>query len=191
MKYFYVLVMVFAFFIFSSCRAKRSGIPLVLVYSQHLSGTDSKAAVKAIQHLGELNDFKIHTTDTCLSFADDSLPEYAAVLFLNRSAMDLDGKSRVALQRFIVAGGGFAGIHSKVKTGDFKWYGDMIGCDGDSSVSFIHQKYDGGRAIYTCDSLCAKNVNDRAVLKNTLNEIEYAIGHFEPLDYNKSTARLQ
>ena len=33
--------------------------------------------------------------------------------------------------------------------------------------------------------LCAKNVQDESFLKIVLNEIEYAIGHYEPLDYSK------
>src|SRR6185295_6427998 len=112
---------------------------------------------------------------------------YAAVMFLNRSGLTLGFRERIALQRFMQAGGGFAGFHSTAKTFNWRWYGRMIGSEGDTGVSFIHQKYDGGRASYTNDSLTSKEVADQAVLKNILNEIEYAIGHFEPLNYSKVT----
>jgi len=63
----------------------------------------------------------------------------------------------------------------------------MIGSEGDSGVSYMHQKYDGGRVTYISESLDARSVKDEANLKNVLNAIEHAIGHFEPLDYSKAT----
>ncbi len=65
----------------------------------------------------------------------------------------------------------------------------MIGSVGDSGVSFMHQAYDGGRAEYNNASLTVKNAGDEATLKTVLNSIEYAIGHFEPLDYTKATTQ--
>ncbi len=70
-----------------------------------------------------------------------------------------------------------AGIHANAETFNWRWYGRMIGSSGDSCTSFIHQKYENGRASYTCDSVTSKNVQDESFLKNMLNEIEYAIGH--------------
>ena len=62
----------------------------------------------------------------------------------------------------------------------------MIGSTGDSGVSFMHQQYDGGRVTYKNDQLDAKKVTDETVLKDVLNGIMYAIGHFEPLNYANS-----
>jgi hypothetical protein len=185
MKFFYLII--FSFFIIIACRQKRAGIPKVLVYTQHLSSPDETAAIHAIEHLGEINDFEINATDTCNMFRDDSLSAYAAVVCLNRCGTELGKKERIALERFMQAGGGFAGIHPMTKTSDWKWYGEMIGSEGDSGVSFIHQKYENGRATYECDSLNARNSNDKAELKAVLNAIEYAIGHYEPLDYAKAS----
>ena len=170
-----------------SCRQKRPGTPRVLVYTQQLSTPDGIAAVQAIGQLGTINGFVVTATDTSTLFTDDSLSNYAAVVFLNRSGVNLAFSARIALERFMQAGGGFAGIHPIAKTFNWRWYGRMIGSEGDSCVSFIHQKYENGRATYSCDSLNANNAKDAAGLKNILNAIEYAIGHYEPLDYSKAT----
>jgi len=37
----------------------------------------------------------------------------------------------------------------------------------------------------------ANKLNDEAFLKNILNEIEYAIGHFRPLDYSRVTTHIR
>jgi len=185
MKKLYFLLFIFSILLSISCRQKRSGTPRVLIYSKNLSGPDATAAVQAIHHLGEINGFEINVTDTSILFTDDSLSSYAAVMFLNRSGVNLDFAARIALQRFIEAGGGFAGIHPITKTFNWRWYGRMIGSDGDSCAPFVHEKYDGGRATYICGSLDTKSANDETVLKNVLNAIEHAIGHYPPLDYSR------
>lgn len=183
---FFLFIIPVLFFV--SCRQKRAGTPRVLIYSKNLSGPDAIAATQAIQQMGVTNGFEIIVTDTGKLFTDDSLHNYAAVLFLNRSGLNLGYMERIALERFIQAGGGFAGVHPTVETFNWRWYGRMIGSTGDSGVSFMHQKYDGGRVSYTNDSLTVRNAKQEQVLKNILNEIEYAIGHFQPLDYSKATS---
>ena len=187
MKYFYFLLISVSFLFTVSCRPKRSGLPKVLVYTTPGSGSDTMGAVKAIRHLGEINGFEITPTDTSTLFTDESLSSYSAVVFLNRSGLNLDFRSRVALERFMQAGGGFAGIHPLAKTFNWRWYGRMIGSTGDSGVSFMHQNFENGRATYTQQTLDSKTVGDEAVLKDVLNAIEYAIGHYEPLDYSRAT----
>lgn len=187
MKYFYFFLIGLGLFLNISCRQKRAGTPRVLVYTRHLSTPDALAAIGAIEQLGSINGFAVTATDTSTLFSDDTLSGYAAVVFLNRSGVNLDFPARIALERFMQAGGGFAGIHPVAKTFNWRWYGRMIGSDGDSCVSFIHQKYENGRATYSCDSLTTENAKDAAGLKNILNAIEYAIGHYEPLDYSKAT----
>jgi glucose/arabinose dehydrogenase/cytochrome c551/c552 len=187
MKYFSFLLFTFSFFLFPSCRPKRSGTPRVLIYTNAVGSPETSTITQAIQQLADINHFEINVTDTSNLFTDESLQNYAAVMFLNRSGLKLGYRERIALERFMQAGGGFAGIHATAKTFNWRWYGRMIGSDGDTGVSFIHQIYEAGRASYTNDSLTEKKVLDQAVLKNVLNEIEYAIGHFEPLNYSKVT----
>ncbi len=184
MKNIYFLLFIFSFLLLVSCRQKRSGTPRVLVYTNHLSDSNSEAGIRTVQHLGEINGFEIVPTDTSTLFTDSSLAGYAAVLFLNRSGIGLGNMERIALERFIQSGGGFAGIHPTAKTFNWRWYGRMIGSTGDSGVSFMHQQFDGGRVQYSNDSITAQNEKDDANSKIVLNAIEYAIGHFEPLNYN-------
>ena len=111
------------FFLFSlvftvSCKHKRSGNPLVLVYARNITTSDAGNWVHAIEKLGLKNGFDVRVTDTTLLFTDDSLQNYAAVVFVNNSAMPLNYLERIALERFIQAGEGFAGIHEPVKTYD-------------------------------------------------------------------------
>jgi cytochrome c len=185
MKKGYFLLFIFYVLLSISCRQKRTGIPRVLIYTNATTGPEADSIAQAVRHLGEMNGFSINVTDTSMLFTDDSLSNYAAVMFLNRSGLRLGYMGRIALERFMQAGGGFAGIHANAETFNWRWYGGMIGSSGDSCTSFIHQQYENGRASYTCDSVTSKNIQDESFLKNMLNEIEYAIGHFEPLDYSK------
>jgi cytochrome c len=187
MKYYYYILIVLGLFLDISCRQKRTGIPRVLVYTQNMSTPDGVAALNAVDQLAKINGFAVTVTDTSTLFTDDTLSTYAAVVFLNRSGVRLAFPARVALERFMQAGGGFAGMHPTAETFNWRWYGRMIGSVGDSGVSFIHQKYENGRATYSCDSLNRSNAIDDAVLKSILNAIEYAIGHYEPLDYSKAS----
>jgi cytochrome c len=187
MKRPYLLLVAFSLFIFISCRQKRTGVPRVLIYTNVTTGPEAASIAQAIQHLGEINGFTITVTDTSKLFTDDSLSNYAAVMFLNRSGLHLGAMERIALERFMQAGGGYAGIHANAETFDWRWYGRMIGSTGDTCTSFIHQQFENGRASYTCDLVTTKKIADEAFLKNILNEIEFAIGHFQPLDYSKAT----
>ena len=187
MKNICFLVFAFSISFLFSCRQKRSGTPRVLVYTNHLSDSNSEAGIRTVQHLGEINGFEVVPTDTSTLFTDSSLATYAAVLFLNRSGVNLGYMERIALERFIQSGGGFAGIHPTAKTFNWRWYGRMIGSTGDSGVSFMHQQYDGGRVQYSNDSITTANEKDNANSKIVLNAIEFAIGHYEPLNYSLAT----
>src|SRR5206468_4135871 len=116
MKIYSCLVLI-CFILFSiSCRPKRTGPPRVLIYTNTTTGPEATTIADAIRHLGQLNGFTINVTDTSLLFTDDSLVNYAAVMFLNRSGLRLGYRERIALERFMQAGGGYAGIHANAKT---------------------------------------------------------------------------
>ncbi len=187
MKYFYFFLFAFSILFAFSCRQKRTGLPKVLVYTNHLADPDAAAGIKVVEHLGEINGFEVTPTDTSILFTDEVLSTYAAVLFLNRSGVDLNYMGRIALERFVQAGGGFAAIHPTAKTFNWRWYGRMIGSTGDSGVSFMHQQFDGGRIQYSNDSITVKNADNDGNSKIVLNAIEYAIGHYEPLNYSLAT----
>ena len=102
----------------------------VLVFSKttgyrHASIANGKIA---IQNLGKQNGFDVDTTENADAFNENDLKKYAAVVFLNTTQDVLNYSQQVAFERFIQAGGGFAGIHSAADTEyDWGWYGDLCG----------------------------------------------------------------
>ncbi len=117
----------------SSCKNESTGSKSgnrVLVFSKtagfrHSSIPNGKAA---IQKLGKENDFDVDTTEDASVFTEDNLKKYAAVVFLSTTGNVLNYKQEAAFERFIQAGGGFAGIHSATDTEyDWTWYVKLVG----------------------------------------------------------------
>ncbi len=115
---------------FFSCSQSRSGKPKILVFSKttgyhHASIADGNAA---IAKLGTENDFDVDTTTNAEFFNDDSLKQYAAVVFLSTTGDVLNNFEEAAFERYIQAGGGFVGIHAAADCEyDWGWYGRMVG----------------------------------------------------------------
>jgi cytochrome c len=114
----------------ASCTHHPSGPPRILVFSKtmgfhHASIVDGNAAIR---QLGAANQFEVDTTTDASWFVDDSLKKYSAVVFLSTTGNVLDYRQRVALERYIQAGGGFVGIHAAADCEyDWHWYGRMVG----------------------------------------------------------------
>jgi cytochrome c len=61
-------------------------------------------------------------------FVEDSLKNYSAVVFLSTTLNVLNADQQVAFERYIQAGGGFAGIHAAADTEyDWPWYNKLVG----------------------------------------------------------------
>lgn len=85
-------------------------------------------AVDAIRAMGQRNGFAVEHTEDPAVFADTSLDRFAAVVFLHTTGDVLDDSQQSAFERFIRAGGGFAGIHSAADTEyGWPWYGQLAG----------------------------------------------------------------
>jgi type 1 glutamine amidotransferase len=70
----------------------------------------------------------VDATEDANAFSDASLSRYDAVVFLLTTGDVLDTRQQLALQRFIRAGGGFAGVHSAADTHrDWAWYHGLLG----------------------------------------------------------------
>lgn len=125
-----MLLAVILTIIFFSCSNKRSGNPRVLVFTKttgfrHVSIPNG---IAAIQKLGKENGFVVDTTENAAIFNEDSLKNYSAVIFLSTTGNVLDYRQRTAFERYIQAGGGFAGIHAATDTEyDWGWYGRLVG----------------------------------------------------------------
>lgn len=116
--------------LYFSCSNKRSEKPRVLVFSltkgfHHESIPDG---IAAIQKLGQENNFDVDTTTNPDMFNDSTLKNYSAVIFLSTTGNVLDYRQEAAFERYIQAGGGFAGVHSATDTEyDWGWYGRLVG----------------------------------------------------------------
>jgi cytochrome c len=120
----------------SSCNdGKDADGKKVLVFSKtngfrHSSIPNGK---EAIQKLGKENGFDVDATEDSLVFTEDNLKKYAAVVFLNTTGNILGVKEEAAFERYIQAGGGFAGIHSATDTEyDWIWYAKLVGANFES-----------------------------------------------------------
>jgi glucose/arabinose dehydrogenase/cytochrome c551/c552 len=97
----------------------RSGNPRLLVFL----GASPGATMQSIYKLGQTQHWDIDTSYTTDRFQEDSLKKYAAVVFLDTSAGGLNQYQRADLQRYIEAGGGYAGIHAAITAKhDWLWY---------------------------------------------------------------------
>ena len=74
------------------------------------------------------NGFAVDATEDASVFSDAKLTRYEAVVVLLTTGDVLDTRQQHALQRFIRAGGGFAGVHSAADTlRDWAWYDGLLG----------------------------------------------------------------
>jgi cytochrome c len=129
-KFFPVLLAAVIAVVYFSCSTKRSGNPRVLVFSKTTGFRHASIpnGIAAIQKLGKENGFDVDTTENAAIFNEDSLKNYSAVIFLCTTGNVLDYRQRTAFERYIQAGGGFAGVHSATDTEyDWGWYGRLVG----------------------------------------------------------------
>ncbi|MFK7806940.1 MAG: ThuA domain-containing protein, partial [Saprospiraceae bacterium] len=87
-----------------------------------------ETGIQAIQQLAANNNILLDTTENANYFHEDSLKQYAAVLFLNTTGDVLDHIQQADFERYIQAGGGFIGIHSATDTEyHWPWYNKLVG----------------------------------------------------------------
>jgi PKD repeat protein/glucose/arabinose dehydrogenase len=92
---------------------------------RHASIPTGVAAIKA---LGEANGFAVDATEDAASFTDANLDQYDVVVWLSTTGDVLDDAQQGAFERYIEAGGGYAGIHAAADTEyDWPWYGKLVG----------------------------------------------------------------
>jgi cytochrome c len=84
--------------------------------------------IAAIEQLGADNDFNVDASEDSTVFTDANLAQYDAVVFLSTTGDILDDDQQAAFERYIQAGGGYAGIHAAADTEyTWPWYGEMLG----------------------------------------------------------------
>ncbi|HSI80122.1 MAG TPA: ThuA domain-containing protein [Solirubrobacterales bacterium] len=86
------------------------------------------AGLTAIEELAAEHNFSVDATEDAAAFTDENLANYDVVIWLLTTGDVLDDSQQAAFERYIRAGGGYAGIHSASDTEyDWPWYGDLVG----------------------------------------------------------------
>ena len=86
------------------------------------------AGVAAIQQLGARHNFRVTATEDAAAFTDANLARYDVVVWLSTTGDVLTDTQQAAFERYIRAGGGYAGIHAASDTEyDWAWYGGLVG----------------------------------------------------------------
>ena len=106
-----------AFTLFLVGCKSHSGTPKLLVFTKTAGFHHASipVAAEAIMKLGKENNFEVDTTSNADMITEDTLKNYAAVVFLSTTDNNddlLDNYQKNAFQRYIEAGGGFVGIHA-------------------------------------------------------------------------------
>ncbi|MET8161644.1 ThuA domain-containing protein [Sphaerisporangium sp. NPDC005289] len=85
--------------------------------------------IAAVQKLGQENNFAVDTTEDSTKFTDENLAQYQAVIFMSTTGDPLGTQDQKdAFQRYIQAGGGYAGVHAASDSGyNWAWYGKLVG----------------------------------------------------------------
>jgi type 1 glutamine amidotransferase len=82
----------------------------------------------AIAQMAARRGFEVDATEDAAAFTDENLAKYDVVIFLCTTGDVLDAAQQSAFERYIRAGGGYAGIHSASDTEyDWAWYGGLVG----------------------------------------------------------------
>ncbi|WP_299924526.1 ThuA domain-containing protein [uncultured Nocardioides sp.] len=85
-------------------------------------------ATTAIQGLAADNNFTVTVTEDGTAFTDANLEQYEVVIFLSTTGDVLNDAEQGAFERYIQAGGGYAGIHAASDTEySWPWYGELVG----------------------------------------------------------------
>ncbi|CAN5439575.1 hypothetical protein BH23BAC1_BH23BAC1_15830 [soil metagenome] len=127
---FFLVLVVLVIISFGCSTNKSPGEERILVFSKtagfrHASIEDGLAA---IQTLGKKNGILVDTTENSENINEDNLKKYQAVIFLNTTGDILDHYQKADFERYIQAGGGFAGIHAAADTEyNWPWYGKLVG----------------------------------------------------------------
>jgi type 1 glutamine amidotransferase len=102
----------------------------VLVFSRTTAYRHAsiEAGVAAVRERCADAGIEVEATEDAAVFRDDHLDDFGATLWLSTSGDVLDDDGRAALRRFVVAGGGYVGVHGASDTEyGWDWYGQLVG----------------------------------------------------------------
>jgi type 1 glutamine amidotransferase len=107
-----------------------------------------------IAQMGARNGFEVDATENAAAFTDANLAQYDVVIWLCTTGDVLNAAQQAAFERYIQAGGGYAGIHSASDTEyDWPWYGGLVGA--------YFRDHPGGQAGNAQFQVASLNIEDR------------------------------
>jgi cytochrome c len=104
--------------------------PAILVFSKtaEFRHDSIPAAQVALRQLAAEHGWRADFTEDATLFTYERLARYDAVIFLLTTGDVLNATQEAAFERYIRAGGGFAGVHSASDTEyGWAWYGGLVG----------------------------------------------------------------
>lgn len=123
-----ILLAVSCSFLLPACKQSNTPAVLVFIKTKGWHHNSIAAGTRAIIEMGKKEGFNADTTSDAAWFTESTLKKYNAVIFLNTTGNVLNAAQQNAFERYIQAGGGFAGIHSATDTEyDWPWYGKLVG----------------------------------------------------------------
>ncbi|MDQ4008966.1 MAG: ThuA domain-containing protein, partial [Actinomycetota bacterium] len=91
------------------------------------------AGIATVEQLGAEHNFTVDATEDATAFTDANLANYDVVIFLSTTGDPLNDEQQAAFERYIQAGGGYAGVHAAADTEyAWPWYGKLVGAWFDS-----------------------------------------------------------
>ncbi len=102
---------------------------LLFTETQDFRHESTEDALQALEELAAAAGIAtVRADDSVGVFTDDNLANYAAVVWVMTSGDVLVNDEQAAFERFIRAGGGYAGIHAASFTEyEWPWYGALVG----------------------------------------------------------------
>lgn len=123
----HIMVFLLSCFLFFSCSKEKESV-LLFSKTEAFRHNSIEEGVKSIVQLLESNNIQIDTTEDASYFTEDSLKQYAAIIFLNTTGDVLNSIQQADFERYIQAGGGFVGIHAATDTEyHWSWYNQLVG----------------------------------------------------------------
>jgi type 1 glutamine amidotransferase len=110
--------------------ARAAALEKVLVFSKTAAFRHDSIpqGIAAIQTLGAQNGFTVDATEDATKFTDANLAQYDVVVWLSTTGDVLNDTQQGAFERYMKAGGGYAGVHAAADTEyTWPWYGQMLG----------------------------------------------------------------
>ena len=120
-----VIIVLLAFFTLTSYATDS-----VLVFSktEGYRHKSIEAGVKAIEALGEENDFTVTHSEDSEIFLSKKLKRYDLIIFLNTTGDIFNAEEEAGFKKYVNKGGSFLGVHAATDTEfEWAWYGRLIG----------------------------------------------------------------